>query len=255
MNQLLRIKTVAPKPGGKVWYLDQIRDDQIASPKEIFRYSFKGTNPDDPKNRLLEQAKTLKLPMIYLYGTNRSGASPHYNPIYPVYIVEWDIHSLSCSVAVGSRPQEGSLFLPPGVDERRYRMVETKHRLHQSLFRERMIEAYAGRCALTGLPELRLVDAAHIISDTEKELGQPDIRNGICMSKIHHAAFDSQLIGIDPDYRIHVGPSLLGLHDGPMLEQGLKALEGKKIILPRHKELWPDRERLAIRYETFRKSS
>ena len=255
MDQVLSIKTVVPKPGGKVWYQDQIRDEQIASPEEIFCYSFKGTDPDDPKNRLLERAMILNLPLIYFYGINRPGAAPHYHPIYPVFIVGWNPHSLSCSVAVGARPQEGSHFLSPAVGERQYRMVETKHRLHQALFRERVINAYDGRCALTGLPELKLVDAAHIIPDSEKELGQPDIRNGICMSKIHHAAFDSQLIGIDPDYRIHVAHSLLDLHDGPMLEQGLKALEGKKILLPRHKELWPDRERLEIRYETFRQCS
>ncbi len=45
------------------------------------------------------------------------------------------------------------------------------------------------------------------------------------MTKIHHAAFDANLIGIDPDYRIHISESLLTLHDGPMLEQGLKALQ------------------------------
>ena len=38
------------------------------------------------------------------------------------------------------------------------------------------------------------------------------------LSKIHHAAFDAHLIGIDPDYRIHVSDRLLTLHDGPMLE-------------------------------------
>jgi hypothetical protein len=35
-------------------------------------------------------------------------------------------------------------------------------------------------------------------------LGQPVVPNGIPLSKIHHAAFDVHLIGIDPDYRLHV---------------------------------------------------
>ena len=72
-------------------------------------------------------------------------------------------------------------------------MAQVKQRLHQGLFRARVLRAYGGRCALTGLPEARLVDAAHIIPDGDKALGQPDIRNGICMSKIHHAAFDANL--------------------------------------------------------------
>jgi putative restriction endonuclease len=30
------------------------------------------------------------------------------------------------------------------------------------------------------------------------------VPNGLPLSKIHHAAFDAHLIGIDPDYRLHV---------------------------------------------------
>ena len=35
--------------------------------------------------------------------------------------------------------------------------------LHQASFREAVISAYGGRCALSGLPEPLLLDAAHII--------------------------------------------------------------------------------------------
>jgi hypothetical protein len=51
------------------------------------------------------------------------------------------------------------------------------------------------------------------------------------LSKIHHAAFDAHLIGIDPDYRLHVSPQLLDQNDGPMLE-GLKKLQGVSVQLP-----------------------
>jgi len=42
------------------------------------------------------------------------------------------------------------------------------------------------------------------------------------LTKLHHAAFDAQLIGIDPNFRIHVSEQLLEIHDGPFLELGLK---------------------------------
>src|SRR3546814_10429233 len=64
--------------------------------------------------------------------------------------------------------------------------------------------AYKGRCAITRLPESRLLDAAHIIADGDGDLGQPVVRNGILLSKLHHAAFDRHLIGIDADYRLPV---------------------------------------------------
>jgi putative restriction endonuclease len=70
---------------------------------------------------------------------------------------------------------------------------------------------------LSGLPEPLLLDAAHIVADKDEQLGEPAVPNGIPLSKIHHAAFDAHLIGIEPDYRMHVSGPLLGRHDGPML--------------------------------------
>ena len=71
---------------------------------------------------------------------------------------------------------------------------------------------------MSGLLEPLLLDAAHIVADKEERLGQPVVPNGIPLSKIHHAAFDARLIGIDPDYRLHVAERLLLKKDGPMLD-------------------------------------
>jgi putative restriction endonuclease len=86
--------------------------------------------------------------------------------------------------------------------ERRYALRAVKQRLHQASFREAVITAYNGRCALSRLPEPLLLDAAHIVADKDEQLGHPVVPNGIPLSKIHHAAFDAHLIGIDPDYRV-----------------------------------------------------
>jgi putative restriction endonuclease len=88
--------------------------------------------------------------------------------------------------------------------ERRYALREVKTRLHQASFRDAVLAAYGGRCAISHLPEPRLLDAAHIIMDADEQLGQPVVSNGLPLTKLHHAAFDANLIGIDPDYRIHV---------------------------------------------------
>jgi len=114
-----------------------------------------------------------------------------------------------------------------------------------------VITAYGGRCALSGLPEPLLLDAAHIIADKEEQLGQPVVPNGLPLSKIHHAAFDTHLIGIDPDFRIHVSERLLSRSDGPMLE-ALKRLHLEAMHLPARQRDHPDRDRLAIRYEMFK---
>lgn len=140
---------------------------------------------------------------------------------------------------------------PKTVADRRYALRDVKHRLHQASFREAVIAAYDGRCALSGLPEPMLLDAAHIIADKNELYGQPVVPNGLPLSKIHHAAFDAHLIGIDPDYKIHVSGRLLARRDGPLLE-ALKALNNGKLHLPERVRDRPDQERLAMRFEIFR---
>jgi len=126
--------------------------------------------------------------------------------------------------------------------------------LHQASFRDSVLAAYDHRCATSNLPHDHLLDAAHIMADAHELLGQPLVANGIALSKIHHAAFDNHLMGIAPDDRVHVSERLLMLHDGPLLEQSLKAVAGA-LIRPRHKQYHPDRDRLAIRFEQFKREA
>jgi putative restriction endonuclease len=80
------------------------------------------------------------------------------------------------------------------------------------------------------------------------------VPNGIPLSKIHHAAFDAHLVGIDPDYRLHVSERLLGQKDGLMLE-ALKRLNGETINWPNRAKDRPGRDRLALRFERFKAST
>ena len=89
--------------------------------------------------------------------------------------------------------------------------------------------------------------------DAHEQLGQPVVSNGVPLTKLHHAAFDANLIGIDADFRIHVSAHLLEIHDGPFLELGLKTIAGASIQLPRRGGDWPDRNRLALRFEQYKK--
>ena len=74
------------------------------------------------------------------------------------------------------------------------------------------------------------------------------ISHGLPLTKLHHAAV-VRLIGIDPDYRIHVSDRLLEIHDGPFLELWLKGIAGTLIDRPNRIEDRPERDRLAIRFE------
>jgi len=110
--------------------------------------------------------------------------------------------------------------------------------------------AYSSRCTICRLKEARLLDAAHIVGDAE-ERGEPIVANGLSLCSIHHRAFDQNLVGISPDYRVQVSRRMLDDEDGPMLDL-LKASHERTIELPSRRAWRPDRERLAERFDRFR---
>ena len=66
-----------------------------------------------------------------------------------------------------------------------------------------------------------------------------------------NAAYDRQIIGISPDYGVRIRSDILEETDGPMLRYGLQSLDGGRLVLPGRKKDYPDRDRLARRYEEF----
>ena len=247
MRFLLSIRTVFPVPGRRVWYDDQREvHRQIFDGDETVDYAFMGQDPDAADNRWLREAFEHNVPVIYFLGI----APGKYEAMIPTYIVGWERETLQARIAFGVPDQPG-FSAPESTAERRYALRIVKQRLHQDTFREAVIAAYDGRCALSRFPEQRLLDAAHIIEDKDEFFGQPIVPNGIPLSKIHHAAFDAHLIGIDPDYRIHISDRLRDLNDGPLLD-ALKALDRRMIQFPNRERDKPDRDRLALRFEKFR---
>jgi putative restriction endonuclease len=146
--------------------------------------------------------------------------------------------------------QTASLISEESTSRRAYITATVKTRLHQRGFREKVLHAYRTQCALCRLKHSELLDAAHIIPDNEPD-STPTVDNGIALCKLHHAAFDSLILGISPDYLIHVREDVLNEKDGPMLQHGLKELQSRKIILPTSKMSWPKQEFLDRRYQKF----
>jgi putative restriction endonuclease len=192
-----------------------------------------------------------QIPIIYFLGTSPG----RYQPIIPTFIVNWHSERLWAQLAFGAIVWASADAVPPAAPERRYALREVKARLQQASFRDAVLAAYGGCCAISRLPEIRLLDAAHIIFDMHEQLGQPIISNGLPLTKIHHAAFDTNLIGIDADFRIHVADRLLEIPDGTFLELGLKGITGTRIEMPRRAEDRPDRDRLALRFEQFKNAA
>ena len=166
-------------------------------------HAFMGLNPDAADNCWLREALENRTSVICFLGI----APGRYQAMFPAFIAGWDANALKASLAIGLPVQEDVSHQAPIPEavisafpetslERRYALQSVKRRLHQS----------------------SLLDAAHIVPDTREKLGQPVIPKGLPLSKIHHAAFDSHRVGIDPEYRLHVSDRLLDKEDGPLLD-------------------------------------
>jgi putative restriction endonuclease len=226
---------------------NQSRYQDEETPEGIL-YRYQDGPIDNHFNRWLREAHALQVPLAYFVGTGPGW----YRPEYPTF-VERDIpESKTVLLTFGRMGGPMEEREPAHLDdpiERRYEFVQVKQRLHQAQFRRAVLPAYQQRCTICQLKELSLLDAAHIAPDASPT-GDPVIANGLSMCSIHHRAFDQDLVGISPDYQVHISSRLLEDDDGPMLEL-LKGFHGHGISVPSRKAHQPDRERLAARFERF----
>ena len=184
-------------------------------------------------------ARTLSVPLVYFVSTRPD----RYRPIYPCFVTGDELGLRSVSVSPGPPIGPTDELEPVAIENpigRRYVVRETRVRLHQARFRGRVLQAYSDSCAICRLEEIRLLDAAHIVSDALPS-GEPHVSNGFSLCSIHHRAFDQNLVGVSPDYEVRVSNQLLEEDDGPMFEL-LKTFHRAPIVLPTRLSCRPDRE-------------
>ena len=213
-----------------------------------YLYDYRAGVAGERDNRALRAACELQVPLVHFVGT-RPG---WYRPVYPCYITEDDPVARRVLVSPGAMvgPLDDQEAAPLEDElERRYAVRSVRVRMHQARFRGRVLPAYRNQCAICRLKEERLLDAAHILADAAEE-GQPTVSNGVSLCSIHHRAFDNDLVGVSPDYRVAVSRKLLDDEDGPMLEL-LKRFHGATIEVPLRRQARPEPDRLAARFERF----
>ncbi len=224
--------------------------EDVITAADFILYKYRGENPQHRDNVGLRRAMELKLPLVYFHGV----VPGKYLAAWPVYVIADNPGALEFTVAVDEMRSVNQDLAYGAVHEdapkRAYITRETRVRLHQRTFREKVLLAYKEQCALCKLRHKELLDAAHIIPDSE-EHSRATVDNGISLCKLHHAAFDKFLIGITPDFKVKVRQAILEEVDGPMLQHGLKELHNISIILPTDKAAWPDRDALSQRYREF----
>jgi len=222
----------------------------------FLQYKYRGIDPAHRDNVGLREVFRQSRPLIYFHGI----VPGRYLVVWPVFILEDNPEGLTFTIAVEDL---ASVNLGGGdevriaeqeIGRRAYITSLTKVRLHQRTFREKVLAAYHSQCALCRLRHRELLDAAHIIPDFEPE-SRPTVDNGLSLCKLHHAAFDSFIIGISPDYEIKIREDVLEEIDGPILQHGIQGLNGVKILLPDRRIDWPDRDALDWKFKQFILSS
>jgi putative restriction endonuclease len=218
----------------------------------LLEYSYRGTDLGHRDNRGLRVAMAERLPLVYFHRMVQG----RYLATWPVFVVDDDPNRLVFSVAVDDATRlewSSTTEWVAGEDaevRREYITTLARRRLHQRAFRERVLAAYRHQCSLCRLRHEELLDAAHIIPDSDPE-GEPVVSNGLALCRLHHSAFDSFFIGVRPDHVIEVRADLLEEEDGPTLKHAIQGLHGQKITVPRAAALRPSSELLTIRYERF----
>lgn len=208
----------------------------------LWRYDYQSGGTAG-KNTKMRKAEELQFPLLWF----RQQENGRYVP-YRIFIID-------------DYPDQGYCFISPDLSlthalqsesliERRYAERLMKQRLHQPAFRARVISAYETRCAICQLRHGRLLDAAHITADNDENTST-SVTNGISLCKIHHAAYDANIIGIDSDYQVHVREDILEEVDGPMLQHGIKEMDQRELWVPGQVRERPDRDRLLQRFAVF----
>jgi putative restriction endonuclease len=243
----LSIRTAPVEEGKSRPYEDALGHDGLLV------YRFRGTDPDHRDNRGLRLAMQRASPLVYFFGV----VEGQYMPAWPVYVVGEDPGDLSFRISVDDRQIAGLDVDPANLQvaeaRRAYTTTLTLRRLHQKTFRQRVLDAYQSRCAICRLKRTVLLEAAHILPDGHPR-GLPIVPNGIALCSLHHAAFDSHILGIRPDLVIEVRQDILEETDGPMLRYGLQAIAETRIEVPRSAAQQPRRDLLEERYAIFRKA-
>ena len=248
LNVALSVVTTAPKRNSAAPY-----DDRFDA-QHLMRYHYRDAQSGsaaahrqaEAENAAVRLAMSAQLPIIYFYGV-RPG---RYLPFFPVYVVNDHPESREFSLDLTGIHYVVSDLAAAEAPEREYRSRVVKQRLHQAGFRESVMTAYESHCAVCRLKRVELVEAAHIVPDSHG--GPPVVTNGMAMCKLHHAAFDCNVLGVRPDLTVAIRGDVLEEVDGPMLAHGLKDFHGQPLLhVPRRSHDKPAQEFLEQRWEQF----
>jgi putative restriction endonuclease len=112
------------------------------------------------------------------------------------------------------------------------RFAQARIRIGQSGFRKAVLSAYELKCCITGLSDVQLLVASHIIPWRDDEKNRLNPRNGLCLSSIHDKAFDKGLITFSESRALVLSSQLRKHSSNQFVQTAFFAYEGKPLKEP-----------------------
>lgn len=109
---------------------------------------------------------------------------------------------------------------------------EVNVRRGQSYFRNAVLNNFGGRCGVTQLDIRELLIASHILPWGKYPAERLNVRNGLCLSRLHDAAFDLGLIAFDDDLRLILSPRIKDALPEKIIADTFGAYGGQPLTLP-----------------------
>ncbi len=121
---------------------------------------------------------------------------------------------------------------PPTPEGPTSAFTQVAVRRGQQYFRQVVLNAFAGRCGITGIAIRQHLVASHILPWAKYPNARLDPQNGISLSRLHDAAFDQGLISFDDKYRLVLSKELKSYLPQRALEANFLDYDQQPLVIP-----------------------
>lgn len=122
--------------------------------------------------------------------------------VWNEFFEDWESMAFESEKRMAKMTKAESDVAPIKKGETRSALV--KVRINQNFFRNMILTSYNNLCCITGIDNVELLVASHIVPWATDEKNRMNPMNGLCLNALHDRAFDKGLITVDEAYKVIV---------------------------------------------------
>lgn len=150
--------------------------------------------------------------------------------------MDWEAGSIQAervlrSLGLGSTEGDGNQIPTDLIDAVTDSQSLRTIRIGQRFFRRAVINAYGGKCCISGLSATNLLIASHIVPWKVDKVNRLNPSNGLLLSALHDRAFDRGLITIGEELQVIVSRQHRSLSDD-FFKSAIQRFEGQQLARP-----------------------